>query len=503
MSTWSPNPRVIRGSIVLVLVASAATGSSAQQTALRPGQSPGPRFIVPTLMSDAGGRLGFQVANAVRERIAADVDMRTLWVVAESTITKYLIDAGYPADQPLSVIETRQLAQSFRADELLNGVVSRTPNGTFRVQAQWSLAPREDMVQPLPPVEAAKISDVAKLVSREFLAARRQVDFVQRCVSFARARNYTAALAEARKAIDTYPQSVLGRVCIANIYDQQKLGPDSMLRVADEILAIHPENVRALRFAADAYGAKKMVAEETRMLRRLIEADPTNTDAQSRLVSLLATSGKADSAASLIDSMIARNQSDLGLIKLQWLVHLSMRDWARALDIGTRLVQLDSSLATHEYYVRMITAAEGAAQPKVALDLAARATSRYPTDDELAVLYAQFLRRDGQLDAALAVVNTIVARNPRAPNVWTQKARLELELRRPADTVLASLQHGLDNGDRAAVASYARASRSPSVSRTSRPSAATRLRSWRPRSSTRRSRCRRPGVCSPRPSRGT
>ena len=46
-----------------------------------------------------GPTLGFQVANAVRERIASDFDMRALWVVPESLITKYLTDGGYRADR--------------------------------------------------------------------------------------------------------------------------------------------------------------------------------------------------------------------------------------------------------------------------------------------------------------------------------------------------------------------------------------------------------------------
>jgi hypothetical protein len=178
-----------------------------------------------------GPRLGFQVANAVRERIASDFEMRALWVVPESTITEYLVRAGYPPSNRCRTRTPARLASDFRAEEVLNGVVRKTPTG-YRVQAAWSLSARDDMVQPLPAVEAAKISDVAKLVAREFQAARKQVESAQRCVTLARARNYTGALAEARRAIEAYPQSVLGRVCIANVYDQQKLGPDSMLRIS-------------------------------------------------------------------------------------------------------------------------------------------------------------------------------------------------------------------------------------------------------------------------------
>jgi len=130
MSTRSPSPRVVGGLLAVALIASATSTSTAQQSPLRPGQSPGPRFVMSALQGVGDGpRLGFQVANAVRERIASDFDMRALWVVPESTITDYLIKAGYPAEQPLSNSDSRQLAAAFRAEEVLNGIVRKTPTG--------------------------------------------------------------------------------------------------------------------------------------------------------------------------------------------------------------------------------------------------------------------------------------------------------------------------------------------------------------------------------------
>lgn len=404
-----------------------------------------------------GPRLGFQVANAVRERIASDFDIRALWVVPESTITNYLVRAGYPADQPLSAADTRQLASAFRAEEVLNGVVTKTPAGGYRVQAAWSLSPREDMVQPLPAVEAAKISDVAKLVAREFAAARKQVESVQRCINLARARNYAGALAEARKAIDAYPKSVLGRICIANVYDVQKLGPDSMIRISSEILAIHAENGRALAFAADAYGAKGMVDDQIRALEQLNRVEPTNQRGRLALIKVLASNGKLDRARQLVDTAAAQEPTNVDVVTLQWRIYLAMKDWARAVATGERLAEVDSAAATRDFFVRMIAAADAAGDPEKALDLATRGVGKFPTDDELVVLRIQYLRRNGQLAQALAVVNSLLDRNPRAPNAWMQKARLELELGRGADTVLATLGRGLQNGeDRATVARFAR-----------------------------------------------
>jgi hypothetical protein len=94
---------------------------------------------------------------------------------------------------------------------------------------------------------------------------------------------------------------------------------------------------------------------------------------------------------------------------------------------------------------------------KRALDLATSGAERHPTDDEIAVLRAQFLRRDGQARAALGVLQVVVQRNRRAPNAWAPKVRLELELGEPADSILASLEHAIANQyERAIVAATAR-----------------------------------------------
>jgi tetratricopeptide (TPR) repeat protein len=403
-----------------------------------------------------GPRLGFQVANAVRERIASDFDMRALWVVPESTITDYLIRAGYPADQPLSTADNRQLARSFGAEELLNGVVTMTSTGGYRVQAAWSLSTRDDMVQPLPAVEATKISDVARLVAREFQTARKQVESVQRCVTLARARNYTGALAEARKAIDAYPRSVLGRVCIANIYDQQKLGADSMLRISNEILALHPENARALAFAADAYGEKKMVDEQTRTLEQLARVEPSNRRARLALINVYAARDQLDRAKQLIDTLVAA-EPDRESLALQLRIYLRLKEWAGAVAIGERLIDTDTSAATRDLFVRLIAAADAAGDAAKALDLVTRAVGKFPADDELAVLRVQYLRKNNQLPQARAVVDALIGRNPRAPDAWTQKARLEQEMGLGPDTVLSTLGRGVQNGeDRATVARMAR-----------------------------------------------
>ena len=452
MPTRSPSPRW-SGLLLTVLMTGTASLIEAQpQAPLRGGQSPGPRFLISTLTSD-GSQLGFQVANAVRARIASDFEMRTLWVVPESLITTHLKNSGYQPDQPLTDKETKQLVSQFRADELIKGVVTKTPTGSYRVEADWSLTPREDMVQPLPVVEADKISDVAKLVAREFHNARRQIEAVQRCNDRARARDYAGALAEARKAIDAYPRSVIGRVCIANIYDQQKFGADSMLRISQEILSIHPTNRRALSFAADAYGAKGMAEKQLETLESLFMTDTTSTSVRVALARGYATVNRFDDAKTVIRPVAAQMPDNLDVLNLLWRIQIASRDWKEALNTGEIIMSIDSSAATVEFFERMISVAESAGETQRAVALADRATKKFAEHDGLALLKVQMLRRVGDLTGAYAAVTGLVQRNPRVPNAWLQKARLESELRIDADTVLATLASGVANGEDKALTS--------------------------------------------------
>ncbi|HUQ83788.1 MAG TPA: hypothetical protein VM076_21740 [Gemmatimonadaceae bacterium] len=457
MTTRPPSRRAIGALLFVVLTTGTASSIAAQQqVALRQGQSPGPRFLVSTLTSDSG-KLGFQVANAVRDRIAAEFEMRKLWVLPESSITATLQTSGYPVDQPLPRSDMDALARIFGAEEMLNGAVIKLPSGGYRVEADWSFSPRSDMVQPLPPVEAAKISDVAKAVAREFHNARKQIESVQKCNELARARSYDAAIAEARKAIAEYSRSVLGRVCIANIYELQKLGPDSLSRIAQEILAIHPTNRRALALAADAYEAKGSTDDLVRTLRLTASADTMNRAVRLRLARVLATAGRIADALPVVDSVVERDSSNVAAVELQWRVVSAAKEWRRVVRTGGWLVSLDSSLATRDFYVRMIGAADAIPDSTAAAALASLAVKRFPTDDELGLLEVQYLRRVGELRRALDAVNIVVGRSPRAPNALLLKARLEGDLRLTApDSLKALLRTAVQNGDdRAAVAGTA------------------------------------------------
>jgi len=442
------------GTIIGLVASGAFATVNAQTQTLQRGQTAGPRFMVPTFKSQERG-VGLQAAEAVRERMGQDFQLKTLWIVPKSDIMTTLVNSGYSTTEALSSNDARALAQLLRAEEYVEGNVEKTASG-YRVTANMMLVRPDGMVQPLPPVDVAKVSDAAKGISSAVESARKQIDPTKKCIDLYRAKKYNEALAEARKGIAAYPNAVMPRVCMAEIYNEQKLGADSMIAISESILKIHKDNKRALAFAADAYAEKKMEDKQIEALTRLISLDPNNTRLQTQVVNILAGSGKASLALPIVDDAVKNNPGDAAIVKLQWLVHFAAKDIKGALGIGEEMVKLDTASADTTFFIRQAAAYAADSQFKKAAETLARGRQKFPNNMSIAATYVQLLIQTGQTAQAIEVAKGILKENPKIPGIWLPIAKAQSDAGAPPDTVMASLRASLAAGDSAGlVATYA------------------------------------------------
>jgi tetratricopeptide (TPR) repeat protein len=443
---------------IAVIVGAVASGAfatvNAQTQTLQRGQTAGPRFMVPTFKSSERG-VGLQAAEAIRERMGQDFQLKTLWIVPKSDIMTTLVNSGYSTTEALSSNDARALAQLLRAEEYVEGTVEKTATG-YRVTANMMLIRPDGMVQPLPPVEVAKVSDAAKSISNAVEAARKQVEPTKKCIDLYRAKNYAGALAEARKGIAAYPNAVMPRVCMAEIYNDQKLGADSMIAISESILKIHKDNKRALAFAADAYAEKKMEDKQIEALTRLISLDPNNTRLQTQVVNVLAASGRASLALPIVDDAVKNNLGDASLVKLQWLVHFAAKDIKGALVIGEEMVKLDTAAADTSFFIRQSAAYAADSQFQKAAETLARGRAKFPNNMSISTTYVQLLIQTGQTAQAIEESKKVLAVNPKVQGIWGPIAKSQADAGADPDTVLASLRSAKAAGDPpATVAAYA------------------------------------------------
>jgi tetratricopeptide (TPR) repeat protein len=449
-------PRYSRvlGAALIALSAENADAQSSTQS-LRPGQQPGPRFLVPVLRS-TDKALGLEAGNVIRERLMGDYMANQLYIVPKQDIDLNLEASGYSKTEALTQNDLKQLAPTVRAEEYLDGVISRPAAGaSITLKATLNLLRPPGMVQPLPEVSDPRVGGIARLISAEIDKARKQIPETRKCLTAAQARQYDQALAAAQKAIAAYPRAVFARVCMLEVANSARMGPDSILKFATQILEIYPENSRALALAADAYNEKNMDDKYVESMLKMLSADPSNASLQERVVAKLGEMGKPDMAKPIIDEAVKQNPGDPQLVRLQWAIYRAMKIWKEAAVIGEEMIKTDTSAADTTFFKQLVGVYVADSQFQKAGESAARGASKFPRNATLWLTHAQLARQTGQLPQALNAINKTLEIDPKFPQAAIMKVTILRDLNLTDSMVVAVREAVAEGEDKATMGALA------------------------------------------------
>lgn len=397
------------------LVASLAAGAVVTTAQAQRVVEPDARILVSTFRSQDRG-LGAAGADAVRERVQREVPIRQLLVIKKEDINNTLEASGYRPDSALSANDTRELARLMRADEILDGVVTKTPTGV-RVEARLALARDVSLGQPLPPAEAKDVGDAARQIARDLKDARKQLDANKKCETALREQKWDDAIRFAREGIAAYERSTLARLCHASALQGKKAAPDEILAVTNQIIEIDPRSKFALGMAHEAYKTKGDTAQATEMLVRLFQADPTNVSLLiDQIIPALVRAGNPGRAVAIVDTLAIQNPGDPQILRTQWLVLLNAQQYKRAVEVGEQLVAIDTAAADTTYYTRTVAALAADSNFQRASEVAAIAAQKFPNNASFLMQQGQLLRSLGQLPQSVAVMQRAYAIDPKVPN---------------------------------------------------------------------------------------
>lgn len=446
----------VTGAALIFASTVGAQSTNNTQRPLRPGQTRGPAFMVPVFRS-SDRMLGAQVADVTRDRLMSDNLMTSMWVISKKDLEANLQLSGYSGNEALSEGDLKQLAQFIRADEYLDGTVTKASDGSITVTATLNLPRGEGMAQPLPVATGTKPGDIAARLSPEIDRARKQVKPASDCMQANRQRNFADARSHAAKAIREYPNSVFGRLCLLEVAIAQRASDDDKIKIAEEILTIAPENDRALKVVVDAYANKAQTdkanyeAKYIATLERLLAADPMNTSLQTQVIRALATANQMQKARTLVDEAVKQSPGDPDLVRLQYAVYRELGDWKGAIAVGEELVRHDTAAADTLFFQQLVAAYVSDSQPVKAQEAAARGAAKFPNSATLWITVAQLARSNGQIPQALEAINRVLAINPKYPGVNLQKAAIFSE-QNNVDSLRAALRGAVDAGEDKAVA---------------------------------------------------
>lgn len=422
-----------------------------------------PRVMVAVFRS-ADKNSGVRAADAVRDRLIGDFNLKQLYVLPKADVNANLEASGFPTNEALAPHDARALAQQLRADEYVVGTVSNQ-GGQNKVDAVMVLTRDNSLTQPLGSYQVGKVNDAAPQISREFQAAQRAFTAERDCVNNARERKYPAAEAAARQGIAAYPKTTLARICLAQLYQSQRDADstnkarstaynDSALAMSREILAIDPLSRPALTIQYAGLAAAGQRDSATSVLLKLVAADPSNSRLLEQVVNELAANGQASRAIPFVRQLVTDNPGDPNFLQLQTRVLLAAKDYKGAVSSFQELAKADTTSATADLFSRVAIGARLDSQPQVASQILAQGVQRYPNNGQLLNDYVDALSSAGQTQQALDVLNRAAQANPKTPGLYTAQANLYATLNRPDDAFKA-LQQAQSNGDSASTVAAA------------------------------------------------
>jgi tetratricopeptide (TPR) repeat protein len=398
-----------------VLCATAVSPLAAQNT------KTGERVMIPTLQS-SDKELGVQAAEAIRNQLQKQTNIRDLVVVPKADINNSLASSGYSTTEALAPGDAKALATLVRAAQYLDGSVTKTPTG-YKIDSRLIISRDLTRGQILPSAEAPKLDDAANKVAKAIKDARRQVEGESACHNNVAQQKFQEAVTAARAVLATYPSANIAGVCLAEAYAGLKQ-EDSVVAVAERIRSSDPRNIMALRMLADIYQTRKD-PRGIEVLMQLVAADPTNLRIQQAVVNELASSGQAEKAIPIVRDLLQNNPGDPQLLNLAWLVYLAAKDYQSAVNVGAEMVRVDTAQATADYYTRLAAAYTTLNQPQKASEAAALGAKKFPNDPNLILIGTQALLKAGQLPQALESARRAVAANPKSANAYLLLATIQ------------------------------------------------------------------------------
>src|SRR6202171_4734967 len=377
--------------LVAVLAALGASSAAAQNKA-------GDRIMVPTLQS-ADKDLGVQAAEAIRNQLQKQTNVRDLVVVPKADIVNSLNSSGYSPTEALAPGDAKALATLVRAPQYVEGTVSKTPTG-YKIDSRLVISRDMTRAQILPSAQAPRLDDAASQVARSIQDARRQLAGEETCHNAVAQGQYQAGVAAARAAMAASASSNIAAACLVDAYAGLKMD-DSVIAVAERIRASDPRNIPALRRLITTYRGRldapttapaRAKGDTTRLLEALgalAASDPTNIKQVQDVIAEYARLGHANDAVPLVRDLVQNNPGRPQLLNLAWLVYLNAKDFPDAITTGTEMVRVDTAAATADYYSRLAGAYSAMSQPQKASEAAARGVAKFPTEANLGTLSGQ------------------------------------------------------------------------------------------------------------------
>jgi tetratricopeptide (TPR) repeat protein len=184
---------------------------------------------------------------------------------------------------------------------------------------------------------------------------------------------------QAQRAFELFPNHTAAALCLALIYEVERLPVDSLIAVLRMAAAGDSLNERAWEDLGHRLLEKGDTVGALRASLKQLRADPTDLKLRIGVAAWLIARHEYQDAVPILDEGLASNPGDLQLLGLKERACLEGTMWRCALETLDQEVQIDTALATDSiFYQKVFGAAQSIPDTAAMVRWSGRAVERFP-----------------------------------------------------------------------------------------------------------------------------
>ena len=391
--------------LVVALMAGVAGSASAQLAV----QVPTEKLLVLALSAaPADSATSVALADALRDRIGQLAKYKVL-VITKAKLCEALTASGFPCDVLLDDQQARQLARFLSVSAYVTGSLTRrdaTLVANVRVIDISSSGMAAGFSIPNPGTTPAWAEAIAQRLNTIIRASEQ----VRECTKNRQSTQFARALSAANKALVIDPISAGANLCVATVYEAQRLPVDSVIAASTRALKGDPCNSTAWENIARGWQQKNDTLKSIDAFIQQLECEPRNTSRRMAIAQLLRQMKQFPRAVELLDVGLKLSPGDQQMLDLKVRIAIEGALWKAAVAGMMEQLAHDSALGKDTTWLNTaIGATQSAPDTQAGLRVTDVAVRNFPNSIRFLKARGGAFETAGMVDSALATYKKTLA----------------------------------------------------------------------------------------------
>ena len=354
--------------------------------------------------------------NVAREKLATIAKYKVV-VITKRQLCEALSASGFPCDVLLDDAQSRLLGRLLNAQAYTTGVLEhRGASLTARIRvvdigsSGFAFAFSATGATP----DSVGLGDA---VAQRLNTVVRAGENARDCADRRQRGAFPSALDAARKALSIEPNLTSAYLCIATVYEAQRMPPDSIVSAATRAIVGDSINPTAWEMKARAYLTKGDTLKAIDAFVSELAGEPQNTELRVGVAELLRQQKQYQRAVGVLDGGLSRSPGDAKLLDLKSRICIEGQLWRCTLDGFVAQASSDTTRLADSTFLRAaIGAAQQVSDTQRLLFFSRAATRRFPKSPDFWKVLGSAFEMKAQHDSALWAQRQALAIDPNDVN---------------------------------------------------------------------------------------